>query len=598
MRESKTKKQPGIPSLKPGKIIFFVLPVLYVALTLLTISNFDVVTAIQEEKKGNNTIVEGLLFPSTSASPEELFYVDPLLSDTNDEYTRELRTNLSFLLFSSLFKENTGNSLDNDLVKEYSFEDATTFKATLRDDVVWHDGSRLTADDVIFTLNVINAIGQDGFYFGAVNGSEIEYNAPSDYEVYIKLKTADDKGEPKPNAAYLYELTFPVLPKHVLERYRPASLKKLPFTEFGKNPLGSGILKFSTNRRIEMVFERNQDYYKDQVHFDEYIFRFYKDYDALIKDAQLKNVHIITRKDVVGSDDLHENLNTIGMNNYKMTIKNKRLVLYFNLDYKGEENSPFSQFPYLRSSLQKVINRENITQNLGGNCREIYGPIDHTSWAFSNDFLQSQQYNEEEFKKNLKELSYEMKDGYYQNQQGRLSFTLTYLSGDVRDVVARTLQQDLKTVGVEVKLQEVSSSAPKPTAKNAQQVEEYEDYTSIISNRNFEALLSTSTQYQEPDRFSEWHSSRIEPPGLNISGFDNKIIDLTLVEGRVSTSVKERKAKYERFQKTFAEYAPAIYLLNPGMTVYYSDQLEDIEQIQIIDTHYRYEDIANWKFKT
>jgi peptide/nickel transport system substrate-binding protein len=554
----------------------------YAMITIIAIVNLERLSAVTTSSRSKE-IVEGLFVPQSSVSASEAFNADPLLSGTGSESVVEIRKNVTFLVFSTLFKENIDNGLDNDLVDTYEFKDAKSVKITLKDNVLWHDGVRLTSEDVIYTLNLIKAVGQNGIYYDAVNSDQIDYKAVNEQEISITL--SGSKGD-FPNNSYLYELVFPILPKHRLENYSQAQLNKLVESDFAQNPIGSGKLKYYENTGSELVLIRNDEYYGDKVKFENYKIRFYKSYESLIKDFQLKNVDFFTRKDMVSEDEIHRNLISSGIQSYSSLLKDRRYLVYFNLEPKDQTVGPFIKSYSLRDGLMKVINRASILSAINGYGREIYGPIDQSSWAFLQDVQAEQVPDAEGFVKRVESLGYVKNGDYYEKAGVRLHLTLTYLSGEIRGKIATQIQSDLKQVGVEVKLNIIGE-----TNTTADQ------FINIVNNRDFEVLLTAVNQFQDPDVYSEWHSTKRTPPGLNLAGLNSKIIDLSLVEGRIDPNQEKRKSNYIRFQKNFIQEVPAIYLINPAVVSYYSPHLANVEQSTINEIQYKYQNISNWEVK-
>ena len=59
-------------------------------------------------------------------------------------------------LYDPMWKSNTDGSLDYRLAKSVDIsEDGTTYTLTLRDDIFWSDGEKITTDDIVFTLDTL-----------------------------------------------------------------------------------------------------------------------------------------------------------------------------------------------------------------------------------------------------------------------------------------------------------------------------------------------------------------------------------------------------------------------------------------------------------
>ncbi len=89
--------------------------------------------------------------------------------------------------------------------------------------------------------------------------------------------------------------------------------------------------------------------------------------------------------------------------------------------------------------------------------------------------------------------------------------------------------------------------------------------------QNFQALLITQNIPTDPDQYSLWHSTQVQ---TNISKFSSPRVDKDLEDGRKITDLEQRKAKYQDFQKTLLDHAPATFLFFPKYNVLYIKKVE------------------------
>ena len=132
------------------------------------------------------------------------------------------------LVFSGLVRNGPSGTLVPDLAERWSVDPSGfvwTFQ--LRDDAVWHDGEPVTAEDVAFTIRVL----QDPAYHGPAAGSwnEVTVQATAPRTVMFTLKT--------PLGGFLQAATQPIAPAHLLASVPIADLPDHPF---GRQPIGSG----------------------------------------------------------------------------------------------------------------------------------------------------------------------------------------------------------------------------------------------------------------------------------------------------------------------------------------------------------------------
>ena len=114
------------------------------------------------------------------------------------------------LLFSGLIKFDEHGMPQGDLAQGWGVsEDGTLYNFTLREDAVWHDGTPVTSDDVIFTIDRMKSAGS--LYPQDIKDlwSKIEVTKLNDKNLKFTL--------PEPYVPFIDYLAFGVLPKHLLE---------------------------------------------------------------------------------------------------------------------------------------------------------------------------------------------------------------------------------------------------------------------------------------------------------------------------------------------------------------------------------------------
>lgn len=101
-----------------------------------------------------------------------------------------------------------------ELAKSWSVsDDHLVWTFNLRDDVVWSDGHKFTADDVIFTFEKViynPDVPSSLKSIFTVDGKEFKFEKKDDYTVAVTT--------PVPYAPFLFEMQVGILPKHALEK--------------------------------------------------------------------------------------------------------------------------------------------------------------------------------------------------------------------------------------------------------------------------------------------------------------------------------------------------------------------------------------------
>jgi peptide/nickel transport system substrate-binding protein len=133
------------------------------------------------------------------------------------------------------------------LATEWKTPDPTTIEFTLRAGVKFHDGSTLTADDVVYTLNL--AADPNSKVSTPANYNWIDKaEKTGDLSVRVKLK------RPTPAALDYFALVIPIYPKAYREKVGPEG--------YAKAPVGAGPYKITkVEPGVSIDFERFEDYW-------------------------------------------------------------------------------------------------------------------------------------------------------------------------------------------------------------------------------------------------------------------------------------------------------------------------------------------------
>ncbi|WP_371826835.1 extracellular solute-binding protein [Microvirga sp. VF16] len=169
------------------------------------------------------------------------------------------------------------------LAESFSFpEDYSSASFRLRPEARWHDGKPVTADDVIFSFEVLKTNSPTyAFYYANVTKAE----KVGEREVRF---TFDEKGN-RELPQIMGQLM--VLPKHWWEGTAPDGRKRDVTQTTLEPPLGSGpyrLKNFDTGRNAS--YERVKDYWGEKINvnvgqnnFDEIRYEYYRDATVLLE---------------------------------------------------------------------------------------------------------------------------------------------------------------------------------------------------------------------------------------------------------------------------------------------------------------------------
>ena len=296
----------------------------------------------------------GVYTEALVGAPQRL---NPLL-DFNNPVDRDVTR----LIFSGLVRFDSRGNPQPDLAENWGFSaDGTLYNVTLREGLKWHDGQPLTADDVIFTMDLIRNGGTiiptdlQEFWKG------IEVVRLSDLALQFRL--------PEAFSPFLDYLSFGILPKHLLDG---KTIDQVADDPFNMQPVGSGPYKFTRliveNEQITgVVLSSYADYPLAKPYIEELVFRYYADDPSALKayrDGQVQGIG------QVNSDILPDVLAENGLSLYSVRLPRLTLVL-FNL--KNPEVG-FLQDKKVRRALLMGVNRQGLID------REMAGTGNSGGW--------------------------------------------------------------------------------------------------------------------------------------------------------------------------------------------------------------------------
>lgn len=144
-----------------------------------------------------------------------------------------------------------GGNITYGLASALEFKDNIELTIKLKEGLTWHDGKPITADDVVFTLELILDENQGSMLrkYLLVSNKQVSVVRIDDYTVKITL--------PEQKPGFLHNLSkMTPIPKHIYE-----SEKNVSSSDKNNFPIGSGPFKFREIKYGEyIIFDKFDDY--------------------------------------------------------------------------------------------------------------------------------------------------------------------------------------------------------------------------------------------------------------------------------------------------------------------------------------------------
>lgn len=309
-------------------------------------------------------------------------------------------------------------------------EDNTTMTLKLKEGLTWHDGQPITADDIIFTLDVNldtnNGAADTNVAF--VNEQPITYEKIDDLTVKIML--------PSPSASYPDLLgQLKPIPKHVFE-----GNTNIVSAEANLKGIGSGpykLVDFQQDQYLQL--EKYDGYYGGAASIDQVIYKVISDPSA--QEVALLNGELnfmeITNGEARGKYSADSN--------YKVVTYPEGRVNYLAFNNFSETLAD----PKVKEAISAALNRDEIILGAYGE-----GMAEPANSIFSNvnlyydSTVTTQQQDIEKAKKLVEEtgLSGKTMKLYFNSERANVKET------------AQIVQEQLKAVGITLEVTPLESS--------------------------------------------------------------------------------------------------------------------------------------------
>jgi peptide/nickel transport system substrate-binding protein len=543
---------------------------LYVALTFST----DLVPA------RGGTYIEGMVGQPLA--------INPLLCQFND-----VDRDLCSLVFDGLMRLDSHGLPQPDLAASpvELAPDDLTYTVTLRNDVRWHDGQPFTADDVLFTINLLkspNVPDLEGLTDLAELWRTVEISHVTPYKLTFTLK--------EPFAPFPDYLTLGILPAHVLRSIQPADLLS---ADFNLHPIGTGPFKVEDVRvsggQIDHVLlAANPYYFGSPLYLDKVEFKFFADDSAVFNAYRAGQIQGIAR---VPFADLPRLRQYPHLNVFSAPVAGYSLI-FFNL---ANPDVPFFQDQPVRQALFYALDRQRIVnQALGGNGIVVQGPILPETWAYDST-RPATQPDSGKARALLDAAGWVMGGTYTRTvpvSYGIISYTKeVQLSGpaDVRSKDGRALAFTLLTSNDQAHLAIAESAAQQwsaigisVTVKPVPMLR-----TNYLEPRSYEAALIDLMLAGDPDPYPFWHETQTSG-GQNYSGYKDRDMSEILEQARRTNDRNVRQQLYQRFQQMFMEQVPAILLHQPIYTFAVDERVHGAQIGPLEFPWDRFRTVADW----
>jgi len=502
----------------------------------------------------------------TEALVGSLVRLNPVLN-----YYNPTDQEISRLIFSGLLRFDGSGAPQADLADTWGVsQDGTLYNITIKENATWHDGEPVTADDVIFTIDLLRS------------GSDIVPQDLQDFWKDIDVVKLDERvlqfRLPEAYAPFPDYLTFRILPKHLLDGKSIDEMIDLPYNI---QPVGTGPFRFDhliqEDGQIRgVVLSAYDKYYGLKPYIDEIVFRYFPDSASALdayKNGEVQGIGSVTT-DILPQALAEPNLSIFSAREPELSM------VMFNLK---NQDTPFLQDVNVRRALLSGLNRQAIVDRImQGQAVVADGPILPDTWAYYKD-LKRVEYDPDQAKELLKEAGYilgEEGDVVRKKDDVSLRFSLLYPDDEKHQAIAEQIQANWNALGAEVTIEPVSYESL------IQDRLEPRDYQAALVDLN----LSRSP---DPDPYPFWDQAQASG-GQNYTQWDNRVASEYLESARVTVNLSERAKYYRNFQIIFNQDMPAIPLFYPIYSYAIDRQVQGVRVGPLFEPSDRFSNITEW----
>lgn len=440
-------------------------------------------------------------------------------------------------VFSPLWLAQPDGTLMPDLAAEIPTEanggiseGGLAWKVKLREGVTWHDGTPFTAEDVKYTLELINA---PGFKSRTRVGHDLVR------DIKVNGTHAISWRMEKAFAPYLAQLanTF-IVPRHILSKASDPNT-----ATFNGAPVGTGPFRWGTRTPGDNItLAANEKYHGDGPYLEKAVLKYVPDMTVLYAQFRTGQVDLVIISGIP-ANFYNEAIKLPGRKVATVPSGNVEIIMP-NLEHPALKEKAVRQALYASMNKQAIIDVLYYGVPKG---TESFMPRE--SWAY-NPNLPAQSYDPAKAGKLLDEAGWVRGGNGVRTKNGvPLEFAVSTTTGNsLREQCQQLMMQDWQQAGVAMKINNMPAAVI---------------WGEFYVRSKFEALLVGTTFRTgiDPDPASRFASDAIPVKGGsggNYMQWQNAEADALMKQGQTIFDRDKRKAAYLRLQEIAREELPIL----------------------------------------
>ncbi|HYV21318.1 MAG TPA: peptide ABC transporter substrate-binding protein [Candidatus Bathyarchaeia archaeon] len=535
--------------------------IIVVALIGLMVVASVAAIAADQNPAGGDPAYGGTYVEGVAGVPQ---YLNPVIAAT------DVDQDVARLAFSGLTRYDQSGAIVPDLASAFHTEsDGRIWTFDIREDATWQDGQPVTADDVVFTVKLLQDRGYVGPYSDAFRGVTVD-----------KISTRTVRFTlPDVYGPFADSTTVPLLPSHLLGNVPYAELSRQPFNA---NPIGTGPFRVTEVDGRQIVLLRNDDFYRTRPargrpYLDKVILRFYPD--------QTEALLALSRGEVDGVGGLSSQDGERARSLKSAVLYSLPTDTFVSLFLNVRPEKVVFRDRAVRQAIASAIDRGRVLQLAAdgrGTVADEFVPS--SSWAYVKDVTRYT-YSTDDAIALLDAADWKDHDGDGIRDKGgqKLAFAISTSDEPARAAAATQIQHDLNAVGMSVTV----NSMPFGQLVDG-----------VARQRTFDALLVEIAVSGDPDPYTFFHSTEVNDPGHNFSGFSTLPIDRNLEAARRTFDEAARRELYAPVFQAIAKEVPVVFLYFSDYLYAQSTQVQGQRIAPLTDPRERFWNVEDWYVRT
>lgn len=509
---------------------------------------------------GNDSVVLAPTSSYTEGVAGTWQRVNPLFVSSN-----EVDADLSTLVFSGLVRLAPDGRVIPDLAEMPTVsEDGRTYTFTLRENARWHDGERVTAFDVEFTLDLIRDPDfRDPLISEGWLGTEVQVT--DERTVIVTLRQA--------SAPFLARsATVGILPEHILRGTSAAELTNSPFNA---DPVGSGPYRVELLNSREARLLAHESYHLGRPNIERMTIRFYSDYATAVQALTGGEIEGLLVRDMLTAEQQAAIADAPNLVTQRL-LRSSQTVLYLNT------SNVLFRDELVRRAISMSLDRPAIVEAAyQGEARASSSPVTPETWAYvdSADALEPAPADARLL---LEEAGWveSPTSGILTRQGSEFRFTIRVDNDPTRVAVAERIASQLEPLGIRASVVSTTFSVLR---------------RDFLQERNYEAAIAAWEQGPDPDLYFGWHSSQLGAAGLNLANFEDAVMDELISRGRVSHDEATRIDSYNQIQEVWQVLSPGVIIAYRTYQYVHTQGLRDVSSGVLFTASSRFVDVHKWQ---